>query len=377
MEGNSEARKLANSYKDFSIATLGSHSALDICEGAKREGIRTIVVCQKGREKTYQKYYSARKRGTERVGCIDEIMVLDRFSDIATPDAVEKLQGANAVFVPHRSFSVYVGYDQIEKQFAVPLFGNRFLLRAEERTAPRNQLHLITEAGIRMPRSFAKPSEIDRLVLVKASEARRSYERAFFFADSEEDYGRKGRELVKKGVITEEGLRSAIIEEFAVGAQYNFNYFYSPLNGELELIGTDTRRQTNLDGLLRLPAAEQIEVLKRVRMNNIEVGHIACTLRESLLEKVFDIGERFVETCRKEYPPGLIGPFALQGAVVPEEGGEELVIFDASLRLPGSPGVRFTPYTEYLYGESISMGRRAAIEINNAFRNGRLGEVVT
>jgi len=118
-------------------------------------------------------------------------------------------------------------------------------------------------------------------------------------------------------------------------------------------------------------------VLKHVRMSNIEIGHVACTLRESMLEKVFDIGEKFVETCRKQYPPGLIGPFALQGAIMPREKGEEIVIFDVSFRLPGSPGVRFTPYTEYLYGESLSMGRRTAIEIKNAFKSRKLNEVIT
>jgi len=372
----SDIQKLANSYRNFSIATLGSHSALDICEGAKREGIKTTVVCQKGRERTYQKYYSARKRFGKSIGCIDEIMLLDKFSEIATPNIVRQLQKKNAVFIPHRSFSVYVGYDAIENNFEVPIFGNRFLLRAEERTAERNQLYLLKKAGIRVPKSF-KPSRIDRLVLVKASEAKRSYERAFFFASSEDEYEERSREMLKKGIITEEGLRNAPIEEFVLGAQYNFNFFYSPLSEELELIGTDTRRQTNLDGLLKLPATEQLEVLKHIRMNNIEIGHIACTLRESMLEKVFDIGEKFVETCRKEYPPGLIGPFALQGAIIPEERGEEIVIFDVSFRLPGSPGVRFTPYTEYLYGESLSMGRRTAIEIKNAFKSRKIGEVIT
>lgn len=374
---SSNIKKLTDSYKDFSIATLGSHSALDICEGAKREAIRTVVVCQKGRERTYEHYYRTRKVAGRSMGCIDEIMLLDKFSDIAAPDSVKQLQKRNAIFIPHRSFSVYVGYDAIERQFEVPIFGNRFLLRAEERNAPRNQQYILKKAGIRTPKVFSKPAQIDRLVIVKASEAKRTYERAFFFAGSEQEYEKKSAEMLKRGIISEEGLKSALIEEFALGAQYNFNYFYSPLNAELELMGTDMRRQTNLDGLLRLPASEQPEVVKHARINNIEVGHIATTLRESLLEKVFEIGEKLVETCRKEYKPGLIGPFALQGAVVPEEGSEEIVIFDVSFRLPGSPGTRFTPYSEYLYGESLSMGRRVAIEIKNAFKSKRLGDVVT
>jgi 5-formaminoimidazole-4-carboxamide-1-(beta)-D-ribofuranosyl 5'-monophosphate synthetase len=372
-----DIRKMADSYKEISIATLGSHSALDVCEGAKREGIRTLVVCERGREKTYGKHYLARKRQGRDLGCIDEIMLLDEFSDISNPDAVAQLQRKNAIFVPHRSFSVYVGHDAIENKFEVPIFGNRRLLRAEERSAAKNQLYLLKKAGIRVPKSFSKPSQIDRPALVKASEASRSYERAFFFASSEKEYERRSGEMLKNGTITEQGLRSAPIEEFILGAQYNFNFFYSPLNAELEFIGTDTRRQTNLDGLLKLPAAEQIEALKHVRMSNIEIGHMACTLRESMLEKVFDIGEKFVEACRKEYSPGLIGPFALQGAVIPEEKSEEIVIFDVSFRLPGSPGLRFTPYTGYLYGESLSMGRRTAIEIKSAFKSERLSEVVT
>jgi 5-formaminoimidazole-4-carboxamide-1-(beta)-D-ribofuranosyl 5'-monophosphate synthetase len=104
---------------------------------------------------------------------------------------------------------------------------------------------------------------------------------------------------------------------------------------------------------------------------------LACTIRESLLEQVFDIGERFVKTCKKEYSPGIIGPFALQGAVLPGPPREEIVIFDVSLRVPGSPGTKFTPYTECRWGHPISTGRRIAIEIREAIKEGRLGEVVT
>ncbi len=39
------------------IGVLGSHSALEIASGAKQEGFETVVVCQKGRDKTYTKYY--------------------------------------------------------------------------------------------------------------------------------------------------------------------------------------------------------------------------------------------------------------------------------------------------------------------------------
>jgi len=36
----------------ITIGVLGGHSGLDVCEGAKRLGFRTLAVCQKGRDKT-------------------------------------------------------------------------------------------------------------------------------------------------------------------------------------------------------------------------------------------------------------------------------------------------------------------------------------
>ncbi len=377
MLSREEVQKITAEYKDATIGVLGSHSALDVCQGAKALGLKTLAVCQKGREKTYEKYYKVRKAGGRTIGVIDEIMLLDKFKDITNEDVQKKLREKNAVFIPHRSFEVYVGFDAIENDFRVPIFGSRSLLRAEERNAQKNQYYLLEKAGIRTPRQIKKPEDIDRLVIVKASEAKRSYERAFFFAGSFEEYETKKEEMIAKGIVLREGVENAVIEEVVIGAHVNLNFFYSPLNQELELIGTDFRRQTNLDGLLRLPASEQLEVAKHARINNIEVGHVACTLRESLLEKVFEIGEKFVEATKKEYAPGIIGPFALQGAVVSEEKSEEMVIFDVSLRVPGSPGTRFTPYTEYLYGESLSVGKRIALEVKRAMDEKKLKEVIT
>ena len=114
---------------------------------------------------------------------------------------------------------------------------------------------------------------------------------------------------------------------------------------ELEIMGTDTRRQTNLDGLIRLPANEQLEVLKYLKPKIIETGHIAATTKESIIEKIFTLGEKFVKTTQKECPPGIIGPFALQGAIAADRGKEEMVVFDVSMRIPGSPLTRFTPHS--------------------------------
>ena len=354
---------------DIHIGVLGGHSALDVGRGAKKLGLKTVVVARKGRERTYTKYYK---------NLFDETIIVEKFSDITKKENIKKLQELNTIFIHNRYFWVYFDdYKKVEEGFPVPVFGTRDMVKLEERDQPKNQYHLLNKAGIRMPKIFDSPKDIDRLVIVKVAEAARGYERAFFFCNDERSYKEKSEELLDNKAITKEALKKAVIEEYIVGAQVNFNYFYSNIDNELELMGTDTRRQTNLDGLLRLPADAQLEVLKYLKPKLVETGHIAVTTKESIIEKIFDIGERFISTCKKEHPPGIIGPFALQGAVAAEEGKEELVIFDVSMRIPGSPGTMFTPHTAYRYLEPISYGERIAMEVKKAIENGRLDAICT
>ncbi|MGB2728308.1 MAG: formate--phosphoribosylaminoimidazolecarboxamide ligase family protein [Halobacteriota archaeon] len=375
MIGRSEIKELLDGYEldKVIIGVLGSHSALDICRGAKDMGFRTLVVCQKGREKTYDRYY----RAENSCGIVDQTIVLDKFSDITEESVLRQMRENNVIFIPHRSFEVYVGFDRIEDDFLLPLFGSRSMLRAEERDAERNQYYLMEKGGIPYPRIYKSPEEIDRLVLVKAPEAQRKYERAFFFASSTAEFYKNSEQMLRDGKITEEGLKKAVIEEFVMGAQSNFNYFYSLLDERLELLGIDTRRQTNLDGILRLPASQQLEALKYIDVKAIEAGHIACTVKESLLEQIFDIGEKFVTVAKEEYPPGIIGPFALQSTFIPGPPEEKAVVFDISMRVQGSPGTRFTPYSGYRYEESLSVGKRVAMELRKAIQQNRMEETVT
>lgn len=359
---------------NITIGVLGGHSGLDVCRGAKKHGFKTLAVCQKGREKTYTKYYKTREDGR---GCIDETIVLDKFADVTRPDIQEILRDKNTIFIHNRYFWVYFDFEDIENKFNVPIYGTREMVKLEERDVPKNQYYLLKKAGIRYPYIFKKPENIDRLVIVKVNEAIRGYERAFFYASNYEDYKKKSEELLDKKMITQSALDDAVIEEYVVGAQVNFNYFYSMIDDELEIMGTDTRRQTNLDGLLRLPANEQLEVLKYLKPKMIETGHIAATTKESIIEKIFKLGEQFVATTKKEVPPGIIGPFALQGAIASDRGKEEMVVFDVSMRIPGSPLTRFTPHSGYLYGDSISYGERIAMEIKKAVETNRLEEIVT
>ncbi len=360
-------------FSDIHIGVLGGHSALDVARGAKKLGFKTVAVCQRGREKTYDKYYKTRNGK----GIIDKTIVLEKFSHLTKPEVVKKLQSLNTIFIHNRYFWVYFDFKDIEQNFPVPIFGNRYLLRAEERDQKPNQYDFLEKAKVPYPKIYKNPKQINKLCIVKVSEAERGYERAFFFAASYEEYKKRSDELIEKLVIKEEDLKRAVIEEYIVGAPVNFNYFYSSLNEELELMGTDSRRQTNIDGLVRLPAHEQNEVLKYLEPKHIETGHFAVTVKESLLEKAFEAGERFVKTLREEAYPGIIGPFSLQGAVTAGPPKEEFVCFDVSFRIPGSPGTMFTPYSAYLYGNPLSYGERIAHEIKEAIKQNKLSEVIT
>jgi 5-formaminoimidazole-4-carboxamide-1-(beta)-D-ribofuranosyl 5'-monophosphate synthetase len=346
------------------IGVLGSHSALEIASGAKQEGFEAVVVCQKGREKTYTKYYG---------NLFDHVILLDKFQDIIKEENLQELNALNTVFVPNRSFSVYTGYENIEEKFTVPLMGNRYMLKTEERNAPRNQHYLLQKSGILTPKILESPEDIDRLSIVKVPEKERAIERAFFYASSPEEFQKKATERIKKGIISPEALKQAVIEEYVVGAKFNANFFWSPLTDELDLLGFDKRVQTDLDGVLDLPASEQLEL--NIPTQNIEIGHMGVTMRESQLEMIFEAGERFVNTCKKEYPPGMIGLFALQGAVTKDL---KFYVFDVSPRVPGCPCVEPTsPYMKYKYGFEVGPGRRVAMEIKRALKQGRLTDVVT
>ncbi len=351
-------------YNNIHIGVIGSHSALEMAYGAKLEKMKTVVICQKGREKTYAKYFR---------NLFDEVIVLEKFSDMIDESVQEKLRELNTIFVPSRSFSVYVGYNNIENKFYVPIHGNRFMLKIEERNLPRNQYYLLEKAGINMPKIFKSPDEIDRLVIIKVPEKKRKIERAFFFATSYEDFKRKARDRIEKGIIDEEDLKKATIEEYIIGAKFNANFYYSILNDELELLGFDRRIQTNIDGYLDLPAKDQLEL--NIPIQNVEIGHYAVTLRESQIEKIFEAAEKFVEISKKEYPPGIIGLFALQGAFTIDL---KFYVFDVSPRIPGSPCLDAgSPYHKWKHLKEMPPGRRVAMEIKHAAKKGMLDKIVT
>ncbi len=359
----SEIQEIVGRYDNTRIGVLGSHSALEVMDGAKDEGLETLVVCQKGREEPYVRF--------GRIA--DEIILLPRFDEMASEEIQADLRRRGTIMVPHRSLTAYLGYRVIEDVFKVPIFGNRALFQAEERHHEKNQYYLLKKAGIRHPRIFTDPRDIDGPAIVKVQEKSRRLERAFFTVSSYSDYMEKSETRIKNGIIARDDLEQASIEELVIGTYLNFNFFYTPISDHCDFVGIERRLQTNTMDFNALPARQQLEM--DVDLQNIEVGHTPASIRESLLEKVFAMGDRFVDAVRKEYAPGIIGPFSLQSVVTKDL---EMTVYDVSLRVPGNPILATTsPYTKYQYGETFGIGRRIAMEIKRARDEDRLDEIVT
>ena len=365
------------------VATIGSHSALDVCDGAVEEGFRTIAVCERGREAPYARYFRAIRdpEGRATRGSVDDAIVLPRFRDVLTEKVQDHLRAQSAVFIPNRSFTSYCDLTEIEERFRVPLLGSRNLLRTEEREEERSYYWILEKAGLPAPEKIADPKDIDGLVIVKLHHRVKKLERGFFTAASYKEYREKSESLLRQGVISKADLAAARIERYIIGPIFNFDFFYSPIEdrGErLELLGIDWRFETSLDGHVRLPADQQLSLTEAQRIPEyVVVGHNSATLRESSLKDVFDIAEKYVRATQEFFPPGILGPFTLQTAV---DKDLKFWVYDVAPRIGGGTNVHVSighPYGNSLWRRPMSTGRRLAVEIRRGIETGRLAELVT
>jgi 5-formaminoimidazole-4-carboxamide-1-(beta)-D-ribofuranosyl 5'-monophosphate synthetase len=106
-------------------------------------------------------------------------------------------------------------------------------------------------------------------------------------------------------------------------------------------------------------------------------GHNSATLRESLLEKVFPLAEKYVAATQEHHAPGIIGPFCLQTCV---DKDLNFFIYDVAPRVGGGTNVHMSvghPYGNTLWRKSMSTGRRVAMEVRRAIEMDRVEEIVT
>lgn len=331
----------------YAVATLGSHSALQILKGAKDEGFKTLAICLRGREKPYQLF-----------GVADKIISLDSYRELIKLD--KQLASRNIILIPHASLITYLGYEKVEK-LRMKYFGNKKILRWE---ADRNlERKWLKKAGLKLPLIFSRPEKIDRPVIVKFHGAGGG--KGYFLANSTADFERKIKPYKKEKFL---------IQEYIIGVPLYAHYFYSSLSKKLEIMGFDKRYESNVDSLGRISARDQM-VLSSLDPSYVICGNIPVVIRESFLPQIIKMGDAVVKVSKKIVPPGLFGPFCLEMIITPQE---EIFVFELSARIVAgtNPYINGSPYTQLVYKEPMSTGRRIAREIRMAIKTNQLDKIL-
>ncbi len=336
-----------------SIATLCSHSSLQIFHGARIEGLGAIGLCVGEPPRFYDAFPLARP---------DRFLSVPRVRDLPTLES--PLRDAGAVIVPHGSFVEYLGPEAFGA-LDVPVFGNRAVLGWEsDREKEREWLEA---AGVPMPNRYADASEVDGPVIVKYYGAKGG--KGFFLA--------KNREALADFHPT----GPYVIQEYVLGTRYYMHFFYSPISdggyrvgtGSLELLGMDRRDEANIDELYKLGAQEEL-LRAGLRPTFVVTGNVPVILRESLLPKAFEVAARIVEKSIELFG-GMVGPFCVEGIMTEEL---EYKVFEISTRIVAGTNlfVSGSPYSD-LIAPDLSTGRRIAQELKHARAAGRLAEVLS
>jgi 5-formaminoimidazole-4-carboxamide-1-(beta)-D-ribofuranosyl 5'-monophosphate synthetase len=337
--------------ENITIATIGSHTALQILKGARDEGFKNLVVCKRGTEEVYRQF-----------GLADELLTVGNFEQVLEKGFQEQLIERNAVLIPHGSFVEYLSPIRIENEMFVPMFGNRTVLNWE--SDRKKEREWMEHAELRLPVEFKDPADIDRLVMVKFPGAKGG--RGYIIASDPDEFEQKHKklELRDKGEFT--------IQEYVIGTRFYPHYFYSPLTDRVELLSMDIRYESNIDGISRLSCILRD---RHPEPSFVVTGNLPVVIRESLLPRVLEMGQKVIEASKELFSPGLIGPFCVETICTEDL---EFIAFEISARIVAGTNlyINGSPYSQLLYQEPMSTGRRISREIKEALKEDSLDIVV-
>ncbi|AFS80870.1 5-formaminoimidazole-4-carboxamide-1-(beta)-D-ribofuranosyl 5'-monophosphate synthetase [Candidatus Nitrosopumilus koreensis AR1] len=339
-----------------SIATLGSHCSLQVLKGAKDEGLKTILVCEKKRESLYRRF-----------PFIDELIIVDKFKEVLDEKCQSTLQQNDSVLIPHGTLIAQMSSEEIES-IKTPIFGNKWILRWESDREMKEKL--MREAKLPMPKPVTDAKDIEKLSIVKRQGAAGG--KGYFMVANQEDYNTKRNQLISEGIISKD--ETLYIQEYAAGVLAYLQFFYSPLKEELEFFGVDQRHESDIEGLARIPSEQQLKNNKVPSFNVI--GNSPLVLRESLLDEVYTMGENFVEAAKRVVAPGMNGPFCIEGVY---DENAKFTSFEFSARIVAGTNIYMdgSPYYSLLFNESMSMGKRIAREVKTATESNQLDKITT
>src|SRR5579862_2199113 len=329
--------------RPYTIATLGSHSALQILKGAHDEGFRTLAIPSRDTERLYRSF-----------GFVDEVIALPDYSHFMS--LIAELEKRKVIIVPHGSFVAYLSLEE-HKKMTIPYFGNKAVLDWE--ASRELQRQWLSRAGLKLPRQFKTGAEIDRPVIVKLYGAQGG--KGYMFVRDAADFEERAGQLARKDYI---------LQEYIIGVPFYIHYFYSPLTGKLEIMSMDRRYETNVDSLGRIPAAAQEGM--NVSPSYVVIGNSPLSLRESMLAEAYRMGEDVVRTSQSLCgPKGLFGAFCIETIITPDA---QFYVMEISARIVAGTNLFIdgSPYSYLNYSESMSTGRRIARELKNALLTNNL-----
>ncbi len=330
----------------LTLATVCSHTSLQLFSGAKAEGIPTIgLITSEAQRAIYDAFPLAKP---------DEFIEVDGPSGIPYAELAEK----NALLIPHGSIVEYAGRGL--EDAPLPVLGNRLSLSWEQDR--RKMFEWMKAAGLETP-AIIDPDKIDRPCVVKHPGAKGG--RGYAIVHSSEEFESKF------------GGKDVMVQEYLTGVRAYPHYFYSPLskdgyraaNGHLEMISIDRRLESNVDESYRtLMAGVPIKPSFTV------VGNEPVAIRESLLGDILKMGRDTAEAAERLFG-GIPGPFCLELIV---DENLQFYCFEISARIVAGTNLypEGSPYSSYIFNEPMSMGRRIAREVNMARDMGKLGKIV-
>jgi len=264
------------------------------------------------------------------------------------------------IMIPHGSFVAYLGKDYDTKT-VFPYFGNKKILEIE---ADRDlQNNWLVDSGLPTPRVFNNINSVDRPVIVKTYGAKGGYGYTLC----------PDKKKLKEAIAKFSGEKT-IIQEYIVGTPVYIQFFYSPTDNKLEILGVDRRYETNVDGIGRIPQAFQKELFTNPSFTVI--GNFPVVLRESLLPKIYGFGQSLVKSSQRLAPPrGLYGPFCLETVI---DGEMNIYAIEISCRIVAGTNlfINGSFYSDFLYDKPVSTGRRIAMEIKNAIKKNKLNKIL-
>ena len=329
--------------KQYTIATLGSHSSLQILKGAKDEGFKTLLITLVSRVNFYKRF-----------SFIDRIIDIPSFSKF--PRVENELTNKNVILIPHGSFVAYLGSKR-NKTMKIPYFGNKKVIDWEENRLKQNQW--INLAKINTPTIFKRNDKIVYPVIVKSYGAAGGI--GYFLACNRRQFANKIKSFKPKKYI---------IQKYIIGVPFYIHYFYSPITKKIEVLSMDRRYETNVNGLGRIPAEDQLNV--GLNPSYVVIGNFPLVLRESMLPEAYDMGERVVKASQKLIDKrGLFGPFCLETIITPDQ---KFYVIEISCRIVAGTNLYTdgSPYSFLNYDEPMSTGRRIAREIKTAIKQKKL-----